>query len=305
MAERKMHADEVDIDLELVRRLVADQFPDWAKLPVEPVLPWGTDNALYRLGEDMVVRLPRTERTNGTLKREREWLPRLSPHLPLEVPSPLAEGRAALGYPFEWSIYRWLEGEPVTDRPLADLGQAVADLSGFVSALERLDASDGPGPDEYNAFRGVPLIARDEPVRKAIASLASSIDVESVTGTWEEALHTPEWDSEPVWLHGDLDGRNLLVMDGRLSGVLDWGCLSVGDPACDVMVAWKMFSGDAREAFREALEVDKVTWARSRGWALSQALIALGYYTMETNAALVLEAERWLAEVLADYSSAA
>lgn len=299
---RKMHADEVDTDAALVRRLLTEQFPRWADRPIEPVLPRGTDNALYRLGDDMVVRLPRTERTSGTLEIERRWLPRLAPLLPLAVPAPLAAGSPGEGYPFVWSVYSWLQGENATLERIADLHQAATDLAQFLTALQRVDPTGGPAPSEYNAWRGVPLAMRDEQVRASITSLRSAIDVDAVTAAWEEALQAPEWQHPPVWLHGDLDSRNLLVEQGRLTAVLDFGCLGVGDPACDVMVAWKLLSADTREIFRAALSVDEATWARGRGWALSQALIALAYYTLETNAVLVREAQRWLAEVLADHA---
>ena len=300
----KMHADEVDTDVALVGRLLAAQFPQWAELPIEPVRPFGTDNALYRLGDDMVVRLPRRERTSETLQKERRWLPRLAPLLPLAVPVPLAEGNPAEGYPFSWSVYRWLTGETATGGRITDLGQLTADLAQFVAALQRIDPTDGPAPGEHNFFRGEPLGRRDEATRAAIVSLDGEIDVDAVTATWEEALRAPEWERPPVWIHGDLDSRNLLVEEGRLSAVIDWGGLGVGDPACDVMVAWKVLSADTRDIFRTALSLDESTWARARGWALSQALMALSYYTLETNPVLVREAHRWMAEVLADHEPA-
>jgi aminoglycoside phosphotransferase (APT) family kinase protein len=303
MPTGKMHADEVGIDAALVGRLVAGQFPEWAELPVEPVLPLGTDNALYRLGDDLVVRLPRRERTTRTLDKERRWLPRLAPLLPLAVPVPLAEGVPAEGYPFAWSVYRWLKGENATIAGITDLSLLATDLAQFVSALQRIDPTDGPSPGEHNFFRGVPLARRDEATRASIASLAGAIDGDSVTAAWEAALRAPEWERAPVWVHGDLDARNLLVDGGRLNAVIDWGGLGVGDPACDVMVAWKVLSAETRDRFRTALSVDEATWARGRGWALSQALNALSYYTMETNPVLVAEARRWLVEVLADHSS--
>jgi aminoglycoside phosphotransferase (APT) family kinase protein len=299
MPAEKMHADEVDTDAALVGRLLAEQFPHWADLPIEPVRPFGTDNALYRLGDDMVVRLPRRERTSGTLEKERLWLPRLAPLLPLAVPVPLAEGLPAEGYPFPWSVYGWLTGENATIERITDRSQLATDLAQFVAALQRIDPTGGPAPGEHNFFRGVPLGMRDEGTRAAIASLSGRIDAGAVTVAWDEALQAPEWERPPVWIHGDLDARNLLVEEGRLSGVIDWGGLGVGDPACDVMIAWKVLSADTRDIFRTALSVDEATWARSRGWALSQALIALSYYTLETNPVLVREAHRWLAEVLA------
>jgi aminoglycoside phosphotransferase (APT) family kinase protein len=291
-----MHADEVTTDVELVRRLVEAQFPQWAALPVEPVPFHGTDNALFRLGDDKVARLPTRPRTVMTLEKERRWLPRLAPHLPLAVPEPLAEGAPGEGYPFTWSVYRWLPGATGIQTPLADFERAAVDLAGFVTALQRIDPAGGPGPGEHNFGRGEPLVNRDEAVRAAIAKLGAHDRI----AAWEEALSVPEWERRPVWIHGDLDARNVLVEDGRLSAVLDFGSVGVGDPACDVMVAWKLFDGRSREVFRRELAVDDATWARARGWAVSQALMALAYYTLDTNPVLVREAQHWLEELDAD-----
>lgn len=295
-----MHADEIDTDVALVGRLLAAQFPQWAALPIERVASAGTDNALYRLGDDMVARLPRRERTTETLKKECRWLPSLAPLLPLAVPLPLADGTPAEGYPFEWSVYRWLKGEDATVARITDQSRLATDLAQFIAALHEIDATDGPSPGEHNFFRGVPPAARAAETQAAIVSLRGAIDVGAVTAVWELTLRAPEWKQPPVWIHGDLDLRNLLVEEGRLSAVIDWGCLGVGDPAWDVMVAWKALSADTRDVFRAVLSVDESTWARARGWALSQALWALAYYTSETNPVLVQEARRWLAEVLAD-----
>jgi aminoglycoside phosphotransferase (APT) family kinase protein len=300
---RKMHAGEVDTDPSLVGRLIATQFPHWAGLRIEPVPFRGTDNALYRLGDDMVVRLPTREKTVETLQKERRWLPRLAPRLPLAVPAPLADGMPADGYPFEWSVYRWLSGENATQEPVADQSELATDLAQFIAVLQQIDPTGGPSPGKHNFFRGEPLARRDARTRAAIASLRDTIDVSAVTAAWDSDLRSPEWERPPVWIHGDLDSRNLLVEEGRLSAVIDWGCLGVGDPACDVMVAWKVLSADTRDVFRTALGVDDSTWARARGWALSQALGALAYYTPETNPVLVREAQRWMAEVLADHES--
>jgi aminoglycoside phosphotransferase (APT) family kinase protein len=297
---RKMRADEVDIDGTLVGRLVADQFPHWAALRPEPVEPRGTDNALYRLGDELVARLPRTERTAIRVSKEREWLPKLAPHLPLAVPVPPAEGRPGEGYPFEWSVYSWLEGENATFGRIGDQIRLAKDLAELLTALQRIDPSGGPPPGLHNFGRGAPLAERDSAARESIDALRGEIDVDQVTNAWEEALNAPAHRGLPVWIHGDLDSRNLLVQDGRLLGVIDWGGLGVGDPACDVMVAWKVFTTEARETFRAALAIDDATWARSKGWALSQAVNALSYYTLETNAVLVEESRRWLADVLAD-----
>jgi aminoglycoside phosphotransferase (APT) family kinase protein len=298
-----MHADEVPVDAALVRRLVAEQFPEWNNLSVDPVLPWGTDNAVYRLGDAMVTRLPRTPQTSRTLEMEREWLPRLAPQLPFAIPLPLANGVPADGYPFPWSVYGWLPGDSATSERVTDMGQLATDLARFIAALQAIDPAGGPQPSEVNSFRGVQLARRDAGTRAAIASLESELDIVAVTAAWDEALEVAEWERPPVWLHGDLDSRNLLAAKGRLSAVIDFGTLSVGDPACDVMVAWKMLSAEARDAFRDALSVDEATWARGRGWALSQAVTALSYYTEQTNAVLVREARRWITEVVADHQA--
>jgi aminoglycoside phosphotransferase (APT) family kinase protein len=303
MPAEKMHRDEIDTDAALMGRLLANQFPQWADLPIEPVFPQGTDNALYRLGDDMVARLPRREVNIAGLEKERLWLPHVAPFLPVSVPEPLAEGVPGDGYPFIWSVYSWLDGRPATSENISDRTRFARDLSRFITALERVDSADGPQPGQHNAFRGVRLERRDRSARSAIAALAERINTDIVTAAWEEALAADEWRGAPVWIHGDLDSRNLLVDErGRLSGVIDFGCLGVGDSACDVMAAWKLFTGESRDVFREELAVDDATWDRSRGWALSQALIALPYYTMETNPVLVREAQRWMTEVLADYA---
>lgn len=300
MPAAKMHADEVDIDVSLVGRLLTAQFPHWAELPIEPVPFLGTDNALYRVGDELVLRLPRVHRATLALDKECKWLPTLAPLLPLAVPVPLARGLPADGYPWTWSVYRWLEGETATVEPISDLSEAASALAEFIAALQRVDPTDGPPPGEHNVFRGEVLTQRDGAVRTAIASLGGDIDVGAVTTAWDVALRAPTWPGRPVWIHGDLDARNLLVEDGELSAVIDFGCLGVGDPACDVMVAWKVLSADARDSFRATLSIDDATWARSRGWALSQALGALSYYTSETNPDLVREAQAWLSAVLAD-----
>jgi aminoglycoside phosphotransferase (APT) family kinase protein len=295
-----LHVDELDIDVALVARLLAGQFPEWADLPIEPVVPRGTDNAIYRVGSDLAVRLPCRPSTSGTLEKEHRWLPELAPLLPVAVPAPVARGQPGPGYPLPWSVYRWLEGVDATIGRIADRRELAAALAEFIAALERIDTTGGPPPGEHNFFRGEPLVHRDPATRAAIASLGERVDIAAVTVAWEQALRAPEWRLAPVWIHGDLDARNLLVLDGRLGAVIDFGGLGVGDPACDAMVAWKLFDAQTREQFRAQLAFDEATWSRGRGWAVSQAVIALAYYTLETNAVLVAEAERWLAEVLSD-----
>jgi aminoglycoside phosphotransferase (APT) family kinase protein len=298
-----MHADEVDTDVSLVTRMVAAQFPQWADLPIEPVPSAGTDNAIYRLGDDMAVRLPRVPQATAPLDKEREWLPKLAPLLPLAVPVPLAKGLPAEDYPWDWSVYRWLRGETAIIERITEQRQVATDLAQFLAALQRVDLTGGPSPGAHNFFRGVPLAMRDAPTRTAIASLNGAIDVAAVTAAWEAALCAPEWQRSPVWIHGDLSAGNLLVEQGRLSAVIDFGCLGIGDPACDLTIAWTLLTGEPRDTFRAALSVDDATWARGRGWALSWALIALPYY-LHTNPVIVRDARRTIAEVLADRAPA-
>jgi aminoglycoside phosphotransferase (APT) family kinase protein len=266
---------------------------------VEPVVPGGSDNATYRLGSGLSVRLPRgPTRGVGQIDRDRRWLPLLAPHLPLAVPEPVAKGAPGEGYPFEWAVYRWLPGELATPERLGDPADAAMDLARFLAALQSIDATAGPRAGPPNASRGIPLRLRDDLVRTAIADLKDEVDTAGVTAAWESALTAEEWQGPGVWIHGDLLPENLLVVDGRLSAVLDFS-LCVGDPATDVMVAWTVLPAAARPLFRSRLGVDDATWARARGWALSVALIQLPYYR-ETHLPRTRNAHRTIAEVLAD-----
>jgi aminoglycoside phosphotransferase (APT) family kinase protein len=290
-----MHADEVEIDVALVRRLLDTQFPQWKDLPLEPVRSAGTDNAIFRLGDELALRLPRIFGATGQVDKENRWLPRLAPLLPLDVPLPLAKGTPGEDYPFPWSVSRWVEGETATQHRIADLRQAAIDLAAFIGALQRIDPTDGP-----KSARGMPLGERDERTRAAIAQLEGKLDTDAVTAAWDAALQAPPWHGAPVWTHGDLYDGNLLADGGRLSGVIDFDVLGVGDPACELIVAWSLFSEEARDVFRSALGVDDATWARGRGWALSVSLIALPYYET-TNPVMVANAEHRIREVLADH----
>jgi aminoglycoside phosphotransferase (APT) family kinase protein len=294
-----MHSDEVFTDESLVQRLLAGQYPEWADLPIRSVDSAGTDHALYRLGADMVVRLPRIGRVIEQVAKEQRWLPVLAPLLPLAIPTPLAVGAPGEGYPWHWSVYRWLEGENATFERLAAPREAATQLARFVAALQRIDPTGGPAPGSHNFHRGVPLARRDALTREALNALHGRIDVAAATRAWEAALDAPAWDRPPVWIHGDLQAGNLLAVKGRLSAVIDFGGLGVGDPACDLIVAWNLLSSDTRDVYRSALGVDDATWARGRGWALSTALVGLPYYR-DTNPEFVRNAERTIAEVLAD-----
>jgi aminoglycoside phosphotransferase (APT) family kinase protein len=301
MTPGKMHPDKVHTDASLVGRLLAAQFPEWADLPIERVPSAGTDNALYRLGDEMVVRMPRIHWAVGQMEKEHEWLTKLAPSLPLPIPLPLAKGEPGEGYPWGWSVYSWLEGENASLESIADQYQAATDLARFIAALREIDSTGGPPPGPYNALRGEPLANRDTATRQAIKSLDGIIDTRAATDVWESCLEAPAWDGPPAWIHGDLQPGNLLAENGRLSAVIDFGCLAVGDPACDVMAAWTFLSPETRDTFRNSLQVDEATWVRGCGWALSFGLIALPYY-QNTNPMLAGIARRSIDEALTDYN---
>lgn len=294
----RMHHDEIGTDIDLVHRLLVAQHPRWADLPIEPVASTGTDNALYRLGDDKVVRLPRRPSSTRPVDKEHRWLPVLAPHLPLAMPVPLARGEPIEGYPWPWSVYPWFEGEDATTARF-DRRQAARDLARFIAALQSIDPTGGPEPSIANFGRGVPLAARDDYTRQAVSASRDLIDTDAVTAAWEEALRVPTWDRPPVWVHGDIAAGNLLVRDGRLRAVIDWGAVGVGDPACDLIVAWELFDVASREVLRTELRVDDATWARGRGWALSTAIVALPYY-QHTNAFMAAQARHKLAVVLSE-----
>ena len=294
MADRKMHADEIHTDVDLVRRLLAGQFPEWAGLPLEPVPSGGTDNALYRLGTDMVVRLPRIHWAVGGVEKDSRWLSTLAPLLPVEIPVPLAKGAPAEGYPWDWGIYPWLAGENPTVDNIDDARSLACDIARFISALRRIDLPGGPF-----ARRGAPLEVQDQSARTALTALRGMIDTEAASAAWDAALEAPPWPGPPVWVHGDLLPGNLLLRAGRLSGVIDWSGVGVGDPACDLIVAWGLFRAEGRNVIRNELAVDEATWARGRGWALSVGLIALPYY-VDTNPMLAATARHLIHEVLSD-----
>jgi aminoglycoside phosphotransferase (APT) family kinase protein len=288
-----MHADEVDIDAEIVGRLVAAQFPKLTDLPISAVESTGTVNAIYRLGDHLYARMPRVQSWAKDLDKEWHWLPKLAPRLSLRVPEPLAMGRPASGYPFSWAIYRWIEAQPYADGLVDDELQAAKDLAKFVVELRGIDPVGG-------APRGGrrPLRELDAVTRTAIASAQDVIDSDAATDAWERALEAPAWKGSPVWIHTDLLRPNLLVHGGRLCAVIDFGGVGVGDLAADVIAAWSVFGPAGRELFRGALDVDDGTWNRARGFALHQAAMIIPYYRL-TNPGFVALAKRTVEEVLA------
>jgi aminoglycoside phosphotransferase (APT) family kinase protein len=270
----RMHDDELEVDEALVRRLLRAQMPELADLALTLVEPWGTDNALWRLGDDLVVRLPRIGWAAGQAEKEAIWLPRLAPLLPVAIPEPVAVGEPGAGFPYRWAVHRWLPGEGAAPERIDDPVRFAHDLAGVVRSLRAVPTDGAPSA----SGRALALRHLDEATRRAIRSARHLIDAEAATAVWKEAVAAPPHDGPPVWVQGDLE-FNCLVRDGRLCGIVDWGSACAGDPAVDVQVVWSaLFTEDARRAFVDDLGVDEATLARSRGAAVNQACAALPYY---------------------------
>ena len=288
---------EPHIDTPLVCRLIAAQFPRWAGLPITRVPSAGTDNAIYRLGDDMAVRLPRRPWVAATLTKEQDWLPRLAPFLLLAVPVPLAPGTPGQGFPFPWGVYQWLDGSNAADEPDIDLPDAAVRLGRFVAALERIDTTGGPP-----SFRGGPVSMLDDRVRGEIRALGAdgTLDPGLATAAWETALAAPEWDGDPVWVHADLSPLNLLVRHRRLTAIIDFGGLGLGDPAIDMLPAWEWLTAPTRGLFRAETRADDATWARGRGWGLGLGLGAANFYR-HSNPAVAAIGRHAISEAITDY----
>ncbi|MFU8873166.1 aminoglycoside phosphotransferase family protein [Micromonospora sp. SL4-19] len=291
----KMHADEAEIDVDLVRRLLRAQFPQWADLPITRLASGGTVNAIYRLGEDLTVRLPLRLGGAEDIAREARLLPRLAPLLPLPIPHVVATGAPGEGYPLPWAVHRWIQGRNPVEGDLAEAEQVARDLAEFAVAFRKIDLPGGPP-----AHRGKPLIAEDQEMRAAIEALRRTdepFDAEEITAAWEEALAAPLWTGSACWTHSDLMPSNLLLAGNRVSAIIDFGTVGMGEPATDLIPAWNLLPASARQVYREAVDVDDATWARSRGWALSMAAIQLPYYR-STNPIISANARHVIREIL-------
>ncbi len=287
-----MHDDELPVDLELVRRLLTEQLPELAGLPVRPV-GRGTVNAMFRLGDDLVVRLPRTATWAGDLDREREWLPVLRERLTLEVPEPVAQGRPTAEYPLAWAVYRWIAGDVYADRVVADETLAAVELARFVRELRSGPVAGAPLTGRR------PLAELDAATRAAVVEAGALLDTRAVLAAWDRALAAPPFVGDRVWVHTDLLRPNLIVRDGRLVAVIDFGAVGVGDPSADVIAAWTVFGAAGRARYRDELEVDDATWDRARGYALTQAALIVPYYR-ESNPAFTASAVRTIGEIVGD-----
>jgi aminoglycoside phosphotransferase (APT) family kinase protein len=271
----RMHDDEVEVDEALLRRLLRAQFPDLAEEPLRIVEPWGTDNAIWRVGDDLVARLPRIGWATGQIGREATWLPVLAEHLSVPVPEPVAVGEPGEGYPYRWALHRWLPGEPASPERISDPVRFALDLAAVVRELASVPPDGAPRARN----RARPLSEYDEATRAAIAAAAHLIDADAATRVWEDALAAAPHEDPAVWVHGDLEGNCVVDDGGHLCGLVDWGSACAGDPAVDVQVVWSpLFTESARDAFLDELAVDADTLARSKGAAVNQACAALPYY---------------------------
>jgi aminoglycoside phosphotransferase (APT) family kinase protein len=293
----KMHDGEIDIHRALVSGLIGGQFPQLAHLPLHPVASTGTVNAIWLVGDELYARLPRVEEWASDLDKEWSWLPRLgAAGLPLEVPQPVAQGVPTTRYPLSWAIYRWIDGKPYADAAVDDESEAAADLARFVIRLRQMDTAGAPRAGRR------PLRELDAVTREAIGAASGVVDGDGALAVWEASVESPAWTGTPVWIHADLLRPNVLVVDGRLRAVLDWGGAGIGDPAADVIAAWTMFGPVGRDTYRNALSVDDDTWTRARGFALHQAAMIIPYYR-ESNPAFVAQAIRTVEQILADAST--
>ncbi len=286
------------IDTVLVRMLVATQFPQWKDFQVRPVAHGGWDNRTFHLGNQLLVRMPSAPEYAEKVAIEHRWLPILAPLLPLQIPQPLVIGQPGNGYPWNWSVYRWLEGESAAYATITNLPEFAKQLGQFLIALQRIDPTHGPAPGLHTS-RGGPLVVYDAEAKQAIKMLKDKIDTNTVTEIWETALAT-SWQRSPVWVHGDISLGNLLVESGQLSAVIDFGGLAVGDPACDLAITWTFLKDESREVFRTMLDLDEGTWERGRGWALWKALIIASGLS-ETNAIEGAHCWQIIDEIIADH----
>lgn len=293
----KLHADEVDIDLNLVTSMLASQFPQWAALAITPVAIAGTDNVMLRLGDELYIRLPRTPSAAAALERENRYPPLLSRYLPVPVPVPLEQGRPQSGYPFNWCVGRWIHGTmPVCGEGSHGLAQQLGE---FVHALHAIPVADPELQKSLTSYRGGPLSDRDALTRSAIAQCGDYLETDILLYVWETVSQRQENSAGPCWIHTDIQPGNLLINEGKLAAVIDWGGMAIGDPAVDLIVAWNLLSQDNREDFKRAVDTDKATWLRGRAWALSIGVIAYAYY-VEKDPALARTSRYQIEQVAAE-----
>lgn len=288
----------MNLTIETVKKLIREQFPIWQELEIQPVAKSGHDNRTFHLGEELSIRLPSGAAYAGHLQKENIWLPKLQSQLSMKISAPVAMGTATDDYPFPWSVNAWIVGETVSLKTVTDFNQLAKDIAGFLKELQAIDSTGGPLAGEQNFYRGGDLAVYHEETLRALENLEKVFPTEKLKEIWNRALAS-HWDSSSIWVHGDVEVGNLLVREGKLVAVIDFGILSIGDPASDYVMAWTFFEKEGRKAFKEALSCDEETWQRSQGWALWKALIS--YQKEKTKSEQSLWAKRTIKELLFDY----
>lgn len=290
-----MHHNEFKIDIELVYSLIKSQCPQWAELPIQVIRSSGTDNALFRLGDNYVVRLPRLEGADFNINKECEWLPKIAQSVTVNISCPLYKGYPNQSYPSLWSVIKWNTGENPTLEKGREYESIAKELAEFINQLQTMPIDNAP-----LSRRGVPLVNQDEEIRHAIRELKKEVDTNLMYALWDELSNTPTWQHQKVWIHGDLLPGNILIQNNQLSAVIDFSDVGIGDPACDLIPAWCLFGPHSRKIFRQNLNnIDDNTWKRGKGWALSIALIIIPYYK-NTNPALTAVAWNMINNILDD-----
>ncbi len=294
--------DGLDITKELVTKLIAEQFPQYVHLAISPVAQGGHDNRTFHLGSEYSVRLPSAQGYERQVQKEQTWLPKIAPHLPLPISQPIALGVPSDDYPWKWSIYRWLEGESANCLTLSEaaLETIAVQLAHFLSEFHKFDAEGAPVPGLHNWWRAAHTSIYDEETRDLIDKLRAYIDADKAKDLWQKAIDS-KWHREPVWVHGDVASGNLLVKDNRLAAVIDFGCMGIGDPACDLTIAWTFFKGNSRERFKATIALDEHTWERARGWAMWKALYEISVLPDKTGQALAKQ-QQIIHDVLEEHS---
>lgn len=289
----------LDISKAQLKKMLSEQFPQWKNLAISPVSTSGWDNNTFHIGDTMLARLPSAAEYAHQVEKEQHWLPTLAPLLPLQIPSPLAMGKPSKIYPYPWSIYRWIEGETLAAMNTFSLDQCAIDLAQFLLTLQNIDTHGAPRPGAHNFYRGGDLAIYDAQTQAALERLKGKIDTDLAGNIWQSAIAT-SWEQAAVWVHGDISPGNLLVKDGKLSAVIDFGLIAAGDPACDLAIAWTLFNDKSRELFRQALHVDDTTWLRGTAWALWKALIIVSGIS-SSNAVETRQSSQVLDEILCAY----
>jgi len=293
----------MQIDETLVMQLIAEQFPQWSKFPIKAVKLSGHDNRTFHLGKEMLVRLPSAEGYAAQVQKEQKWLPRLMPYLSIQIPEPITMGRPSKYYPWNWSVYHWIDGKSANTPSLVkpNLNEIALGLATFINELHKIDITDGPTAGTHNYYRGGDLSVYDTDTKKVLTKLRRYIDVRKAAVVWEKALSS-YWNQQPVWVHGDLSSGNIILKDGHLKAVIDFGCMGIGDPACDLVIAWTFLTTDSRAILKSHLSLDDDTWERARGWALWKALITL--VALEDKfSAKALTQKKIIAEVLDEHKN--